>query len=174
MARRKPRSAYTIYNHARGDGWILTAQGEMTAIDNGHRIELVLYYTDDQTIETHEVRNTRHTHGVDSFLSGYLDIGGKLGSYPGASPEPNTEYSEQPRAVRMQRHATDIYATLGNATGLSETMAVRAAEEFGSTWREKRAEDWAKRVKQCGEGTANSIEMEMKRRGIIESNIATY
>lgn len=174
MPRRKPRSANTIYNHARGDGWILTAQDGLESIPNGHRITLVLYYTDEQKIETHEVRNTKHTHGVDSFLSGYLDIGGKLGSYPGASPEANTDYADQPRAVRMQRHATDIYGTIGNATGLSETMAVRAAEEFGSKWDEKRAEDWADRVKQCGEGTANSVEMQMKRRGLIDSPIKSY
>lgn len=166
MARRRPRSANTIYNHARGDGWILTAQDGMESIPNGHRITIVLYYTDEQRIETHEVRNTKHTHGVDSFLSGYLDIGGKLGSYPGAKPKAHTEYSEQPRAVRMQRHATDIYSAIGNAKGLSETMAVRAAEAFGSTWDEKDADAWADRVKQCGPGTANSIELEMKRRGV--------
>jgi hypothetical protein len=47
-------------------------------------------------------------------------------------------------------------------------MAVRAAEEFGAAWDEKTADDWADRVKQCGDGTANSIELKMKQRGLIE------
>lgn len=173
MARRKPRSLYTIYDYARGDGWILTANGGMEKIEDGHRITVVLYYTDEQKVETHEVHNTQHTHGVDSFLRGYLDIGAELGSYEGANPEPNTDFEDQPRAVRMQRHATDIYRAVGNATGVSETMAVRAAEEFGSTWDEKRGEDWAERVHQCGEGTAEAIDYELQREGLVESPLAT-
>lgn len=157
MRRQRPRSANTIYDHARGDGWILTAQDGLEPISGGHRITLVLYYTDEKRIETHEVRNTKHTHGVDSFLCGYLDIGAKLGPYEGAKPEADTEYAEQPRAVRMQRHATDLYSALGHARGLSETLAVKAAEEFGSTWAEKGKQDWQERVRGVGDGRATRI-----------------
>lgn len=164
-----------IYDHARGEGWILTATAdvdEWEKTSRGHIVPLVLYYTDEQTIETHEVRNENGSP-LGTFMRQYLDIGAKLGSYPGASPEPYVEYSEQPRAVRMQRHASDIWRTLNGATGLSETMCVRAAEEFGSTWDEKTADDWQERVKMVGEGRANAIEYEMKREGLIDSMIAT-
>jgi hypothetical protein len=158
MARQRSRSAYTIYDHARGDGWILTAYGDKEKIPDGHRIELVLYYTDEERVETHTVRNTRHTHGVDSFFRGFLDIGAVLGYYESnQKPEPNTEFSEQPQGVRMQRHATDIYATLGEARGFSETMAVQAAEEFGSTWDEKGAEEWEERIPNVGATRSKAI-----------------
>lgn len=151
---RQPKSANTIYDHARGDGWILTAQGDLDPIDGGHRIEIVLYYTDEQKVITEEVKNTRHHHGVDGFFRQFLDIGAELGPYEGAKPEPNTDYADQPRAVRMQRHATDIYDVLGHVRGMSPTIAVRAAEEFGSTWAEKEQDDWHSRVKSVGEGRA--------------------
>jgi hypothetical protein len=159
-----------IYDYHRGDGWILAASANVDQweeIYNGHCIPIALYYTDEQRVETHDIHNTKYTP-TSAFFRQFMDIGAKLGSYPGASPEINTDYEDQPRAVRMQRHATDIYRTLGNAKGLSETMAVRAAEEFGAAWDEKTADDWADRVKQCGDGTANSIELKMKQRGLIE------
>jgi len=154
-----------IYNHARGEGWILTSPApvdEWEKTDRGHIVPLVLYYTDEQRIETHDVRNEPHS-GMDTFFTQYLDIGGKLGSYPGANPEANTEYAEQGRKVRMQRHAPDIYEAGKRARGMSETIALRAAEEFGSTWAEKDADEWQSRVQMVGEGRANRIANEIKR-----------
>lgn len=167
MARHKPRSADTIYNYARGDGWILTALDGYKTITNGHEYNLVLYYTDEPMVETHTVRNTTHHHGVDSFLSQYLDIGGTLGAYAGEKPAANVAFDGQPTLVQAQQHATDIYSALGNARGLSETMAVRAAEQFGDEWDQKTADDWKAHVKQCGAGTASNIEREAKRHGIL-------
>lgn len=151
------RSANTIYDHARGDGWILTAQDGIEEIPEGHEITLVLYYTGEERIETHTVRNTRHTSGVDSFLSGYLDVGANLGPYAGTKPEGDTEFDDQPQSVRMQRHAHEIYDALGHARGFSETLAVKAAQEFGSTWDEKDAEEWEERIDGIGPTRAKSI-----------------
>jgi hypothetical protein len=158
MARHKYPLTH-IYDHARGDGWILTASAptaEWERIPNGHRLELVLYYTDEQCIETHEVRNTKHS-SASTFIDQYLDIGAKLGSYPGSSPQVGVDYEDQPRAVRMQRHATDIYQAAEEARGMSPTIALRAAEAFGSTWRDKRALAWEERVDKVGTGRASRI-----------------
>lgn len=163
MARSYPSTH--VYDHARGDGWILTSTApvdEWGRTERGHIVPLVLYYTDEQRIETHEVRNERHS-GMDTFFTQYLDIGAQLGSYPGASPEANVEYADQGRKVRMQRHAPDIYEAAKRARGMSETIAVRAAEEFGSTWAEKDADEWQSRVKMVGEGRANRIANAIKR-----------
>lgn len=168
MRRRRPRSAYTIYRQRDGDGWILTAMDGREQISGGHRFTLVFYYINgadasEAEVVTDRVRNTKHTHGVDRALRSYC--GAKLGAYEGKRPVAD-DYAEQPRAVRMQRHAVDIYEALGNAKGLSETLCVRAAQEFGSTWREKDRDDWQNRVKGVGEGRANSIVLEAERRGI--------
>lgn len=155
MQRRRPRRAWTIYDYARGDGWILTAQGDHEDTPLGIEFEVVLYYTDKQRVRTECVRN------IDTLLQQLLDVGAKLGPYEGASPEPYTEYDEQSRAVRMQRHATDIYEAAKGARGMSPTIAVRAAEKFGSTWAEKGAADWMDRVKGVGSGRAARIVAEL-------------
>lgn len=161
MRRPKPRHTNTIYDNARGDGWILTASGKMESVDGGHEIEVILYYTDQQRVETYSVTSRARSNGVDRLLRSNLDVGAKLGSYPGTKPEAWTDYEDQPRAVRMQRHATDIYDALGRARGLSETLAVRAAEEFGSKWSEKDADEWQERVRMVGEGRAQRITDEL-------------
>ena len=162
MRRKQPLPTNTIYNHVRGDGWILVGQGVHEVTDDGIKITLVLYYTDEKYIETHEVLNSKHNHGVDSLLRCYLDIGAKLGPYEGARPEGNTNYHKQSRAVRMQRHATDIYDTLGHVRGLSETTAVRAAETFGSSWDSKTdPSSWIRRVDSVGEVRAKRITNEL-------------
>lgn len=157
VRRKNPRSAYTIYDAARGDGWVLTAYGGREHIDGGHRIEVILYFTGDQRVETERVRNTRHHHGVDVLLRQDLNIGAKLGPYEGARPEANVAYEDQPRAVRMQRHAHEIYEALGHARGMSPTIAVKAAETFGSTWAEKGADEWQDRISGVGAGRAERI-----------------
>lgn len=149
MRRRKPSTH--AYDYARGDGWILTTIDGREGFGRNDLADLVLYYTDEERIETHQTRN------VDTTLSQLLDIGAQLGSYPGASPKADIEFSDQPRAVRMQRHATDIYRATKNARGMSPTIAIRAAEEFGSAWREKGAADWMDRVKMVGSGRAARI-----------------
>lgn len=167
--RRKPRSAYTIYRNPNGDGWILTAMGDHESVSGGHRFPLVFYYINgadasECEVVTDKVINRRNVNGVDRALRSYC--GAKLAPYEGTKPEADTRFEDQPRAVRMQRHAVDIYRTLGNARGLSETLCVRAAEEFGSTWREKDRDDWQSRVQGVGEGRANSIVLEAERRGL--------
>jgi len=148
-----------IRDHARGDGWILTSTAPIDAwekVHDGHIVPLTLYYTAEQRIEVHNVRNTKHSP-LSRFANQYLDFGAKLGEYPGTSPKHDTEYSEQPRAIRMQRHAPDIYDALGHVRGVSEVICLRAAEEFGSTWAEKGEAEWFDRVKMVGEGRAERI-----------------
>ena len=147
------RCAYTIYDHARGDGWILTAQGDSEMNDFDERVfQLVLYYTDEQRVETVE------TTDIDYYLRQYLDVGAQLGSYEAEHrPEADVRYDDQHRGVRMQRHAPDIMDEAGHARGLSPTIAVRAAEQFGSTWREKSKDEWQDRVRTVGAGRAERI-----------------
>lgn len=149
----------TIYNHARGDGWILTSTApvdEWEKTHGGHRVPIALYYTHDQRVEMHMGTN-RNGSPLSTFYSQYLDIGAKLGPYEGTFVEVSVDYDDQPRAVRMQRHAPDIYQALGGARGFSETMAVRAAETFGSRWRGKHHPDDWQRIDGIGEGRASSI-----------------
>lgn len=148
-----------IYDYARGDGWILTASAptpEWDRLPNGHRLELAVYYTDEECVKTHALRNTKYSSAT-TFIDQYLDIGAKLGSYPGADPQTRVDYADQPRAVRMQRHAPDIYQAAKSARGMSPTIAVRAAETFGSTWRDKDALTWKERVDKVGTGRAGRI-----------------
>jgi hypothetical protein len=155
----------SIYDHARGDGWILSTSApldEWEEIHNGHRVPVALYYTAEQRVEMHDVRNTSHSP-LDTFYDQYLDIGAELGTYEGTRVEAGVDYADQPRAVRMQRHAPDIYEAAKHARGMSETIALRAAEEFGSTWREKGSEEWQDRVQMVGEGRAHRIANAIKR-----------
>lgn len=156
---RNRKGSHTAYNYARGDGWILVANDhdQRAEVPGGHEHALVLYYADEQVVETHRVKNAHGRDGVDSFLRSFLDIGGKVGEYPGASPTADLVYEDQPRAVRMQRHATDIYRATEGARGMSPTIAIRAAETFGSKWAEKDADEWADRVQYVGEGRAERI-----------------
>lgn len=115
-----------------------------------------MYYTDEQCIETHELRNQKRSP-ASTFINQYLDIGAKLGSYPGANPQVGVVYEAQPRAVRMQRHAPDIYHAAEGARGMSPTIALRAAETFGSMWRNKGALAWKERIDKVGTGRASRI-----------------
>lgn len=121
-------------------------------------MELVFYHingADDAHVETNKVRNTGRTDGVDRLHRSRC--AGKIGEYEGSNPEPNTPFEDQPRAVRMQRHAVDIYERLGHVRGVSATICVRAAETFGSKWDEKDADAWQDRVQSVGEGRAQRI-----------------
>lgn len=142
-------SANTIYDYARGPGWILSTYGDRERIEGGHRIEIVLYYTEGG-VETHEVSNVNGRSGVSRFFDQYLDIGAQLGSYEGSKPDARTRFSGQPQPVRMQRHAPDIYSRLGHVEGMSETIAVKAAETFGSKWSTKTDTDEWQRIQGVG------------------------
>jgi hypothetical protein len=148
-----------IYDHARGDGWILSSTASVDdweQIRSGHKVPLALYYTAEQRVEMHNVRNTSRSP-LSTFYDQYLDIGAQLGSYEGTRVEAYVDYADQPRAVRMQRHAPDIYEAAKGARGMSQTIALRAAEAFGSTWREKGRDEWQERVQMVGEGRADRI-----------------
>lgn len=143
--------------------------GDSEQVSGGHRFELVFYYINgadasECEITTDKVINRKRVNGVDRALRSYC--GAILAPYEGTKPDAGVPFEDQPRAVRMQRHAVDIYRTLGNAKGLSETLCVRAAQEFGSTWREKDRDDWQNRVKGVGEGRANSIVLEAEKRSV--------
>lgn len=156
MVRRRQRPSRSIYRSS--DGWILSAIGEMERISDGHVIEVVLYHIErdgDTHITTTKVRNTSRSDGVDRLHR--TRCGGKIGEYEGSNPEPNTRFEDQPRAVRMQRHAIDIYDRLGDVRGVSPTICVRAAETFGSTWAAKDAAAWQNRVRSVGAGRAERI-----------------
>jgi hypothetical protein len=154
------------YDYARGDGWILTASeplDDWEECPGGHRIEVALYFTDDERIETTTVTNA-HGSPAGSSLRQNLDIGAKLCEYPGANAEAGVPFEDQPREVRMQRHAPDIYAAAEDARGMSHAIALRAASEFGATWAEKSAAEWESRVQMVGSGRASTIANEIKRR----------
>lgn len=164
---RNTKSAHTIYDHARGAGWILAASARIREADEdslaAHKIDLVLYYTGDMNVETHGIKLGPHSNGVDGFLRGYLDIGTALGAYEGTHVKPNRVYGKQQKAVRRQRHAPDIFAALSSATGFSPTMAVRAAEAWGSQWTDKTsADDWTE-LRGIGEQRGHEIERAIGR-----------
>jgi hypothetical protein len=150
MRRQKQRSAFTIYRDPRGDGWVLT---HSSADVETHRAALTFYTvgTHENKVETQNVPIRR----VDATLR--ARCGAKLAAYEGTYPEPETRFEDQPRAVKRQQHAYDIYQALGHVRGLSETLCVRAAEEFGSTWADKSADDWEARVRGIGAGRASNI-----------------
>lgn len=155
VARTKQRSTYTIYEHPRMDGWVLTSTAD-TDVDR-HRATVVSYFIGSEyAVVTDELPFSR----IDGYLRQY---GAIVGAYEGPRPEPNVASHDQPRAVRMQRHGYPLYQALGHARGLSPTLAVKAAETFGSTWDEKtEAADW-ERVDGIGSGRADSIAEAVRR-----------
>lgn len=163
MARKGYRARH-IYEHTETDGWLLVGHGGVESIEGGHRITLTFYDTEREHVATRVVTNMGgNGNSVDRFLRHTKERGAKLGPYEGEQPETDTRFAEQPRAVRMQRHAPDIYDALGHVRGMSPAMALRAAEAFGSTWAEKTdAETWQERVQSCGEGRSKRFANALK------------
>lgn len=151
MTRKK---SHGVYNHARGDGWIVSTLGERRENERGvepYVWEHVLYYIGSSDLEDCKVV-TKEVSNPGRFLASYLDVGGRMGSYT-PDVEPNTDVRDQPRHVRMARHAVDIYTELGHVRGMSPNIAMRAAEHFGSRWDETSTDDWLD-VQSVGDGRA--------------------
>jgi hypothetical protein len=154
MARKQSTAAF---NYARGDGWILTNQTNRQKSDHPHHPyewDVVLYYIGGGDLEDCHVETHEGITDPGRFMGSYLDVGGKRGENVGERAEPNTPVREQPRAVRMKRHAVDIYDELGDVRGMSPTIALRAALTFGSKWGEKDNRAAWKGVDMVGEGRA--------------------
>lgn len=158
----KPRHAHTIYRTSESE-WALTRYTRDVSSDDpehGWLVTMTIGAGGSAKIDTTRIRSFRTLrHKLNRFPA-------KIGPYNGKSPKPNIAFEEQPRAVRMQRHAWDLYDTLGRARGLSESRAIVAAQTFGSTWRDKDSvSDW-QRVDGIGAGRAEKIVAEGERVGL--------
>lgn len=143
-----------IYRYRRGEGWIIVDVTTKDEPDYDIRFTMTLYFIggDEPRVETYNARNP-----ITSVRQ-MLDIGGRIGNNEAKTKaKPSVEYAEQPRPVRMQRHAVDIYDALENTRGVSPTLALRAAEQFGSRWAEKKGDEWQERVQGIGKGRADRI-----------------